>query len=283
MSSEALQEVVALLGCPAAGHPAQFLFGRLFEAAGLDWQFVTCDVPVDRLAEALGGLTALGFRGCILSGPLREAALPVVGSASPSAVFAAAVGVCVLEPADRSLGGLTGHMTDGRAVVEAIRSHVDPAGARVLVVGSGAAARATALELSLARAGEILLFDRAADRVAAVVEAVSALGSTPATAVPWNDTIMVPEGVGIVITALPSDGPKPPAQLGGLRPDLVVADLALRGQPSPVIAMARAAGACCVDGLEIHTARTAIDFQTLTGSEADPEVIRDALDEFFSV
>ena len=279
MSSAALQEVVALLGCPAAGHPAQFLFERLFEAAGLDWQFVTCDVPVERLAEALGGMAALGFRGCILSGPLREAALAVVGSVSPSAAFAGAVGLCTLESGDRSLAG---HMTDGRSVVEALRSHVDPTGARVLVIGAGAAARATALELALARAGEILICDRSADRAAALVEAVTALGSTPVTPLPWNDAIAIPDGVGIVVATLPSDGAKPPAPLVGLRADLVVADLALRGQSAPVIALARAAGCCCVDGLEIHAARTAIDFQTLTGSESDTEVIRDALDEFFS-
>ena len=44
----------------------------------------------------------------------------------------------------------------------------------------------------------------------------------------------------------------------------------------------RNAGACVIDGLEIHCERTAIDFQTLTGLETDTEMLRDALDEFFS-
>jgi len=43
MTSPALQEVIALLGAPAAGNPAQYLFERAIAAAGLDWQFVTCD------------------------------------------------------------------------------------------------------------------------------------------------------------------------------------------------------------------------------------------------
>jgi shikimate 5-dehydrogenase len=70
--------------------------------------------------------------------------------------------------------------------------------------------------------------------------------------------------------------------LAGLRPDLVVADLALVSQPAPVVTAARAAGACVIDGLEIHCERTAIDFHTLTGIEPDTEMLRDALDEFFS-
>jgi shikimate 5-dehydrogenase len=48
------------------------------------------------------------------------------------------------------------------------------------------------------------------------------------------------------------------------------------------VSEARAAGACVIDGLEIHAARTAIDFHALTGLETDTELLRDALDEFFS-
>ena len=85
MTSPALQEVVALLGCPAAGNPAQYLFERMIAAAGLDWQFVTLDVQSERIAEAIQGVAAMGFRGCLLSGPLRAAAFPTVASASAAA------------------------------------------------------------------------------------------------------------------------------------------------------------------------------------------------------
>jgi hypothetical protein len=36
LANAALQDVVSLLGCPAAGNPAQYLFERAFAAAGLD-------------------------------------------------------------------------------------------------------------------------------------------------------------------------------------------------------------------------------------------------------
>ena len=71
VAAAALQEVVALLGCPAAGNPAQYLFERMIAAAGLDWQFVTLDVPPERIAEAIAGVSAMGFRGCLLAGALR--------------------------------------------------------------------------------------------------------------------------------------------------------------------------------------------------------------------
>ena len=34
MTSPALQEIIALLGSPAAGNPAQYLYERMLEAAG---------------------------------------------------------------------------------------------------------------------------------------------------------------------------------------------------------------------------------------------------------
>jgi shikimate dehydrogenase len=277
MTSPALQEVVALLGCPAAGNPAQYLFERMIVAAGLDWQFVTFDVPAERISEAIHGAAAMGLRGCLLSGSLRSAALASVASASPAARFAGAVGFVERQPA-----GPAGHMTDGRGVLEALRAHIDPADVNVLIIGAGAAARATALELSLAGAGEILICDRTPERATALVDALTDLAAAPASMVPWGGTIAIPDRIGIVVTAVPADGPKQIVPLSGLRPDLVVADLALVGQPTPVVAEATRAGACVIDGLEIHAARTAIDFHSLTGLEADSELLRDALDEFFS-
>jgi shikimate dehydrogenase len=277
MTSPALQEVVALLGCPAAGNPAQYLFERMIAAAGLDWRFLTFDVPPDRIVEAIHGAAAMGFRGCLLSGPLRAAALSAVASASPAATFAGAVSLVERQPA-----GLAGHMTDGRGTLESLRTHVDPTGVAVLIIGAGAAARATAVELSLSGAGEIIVCDRTPERAAALVEALGGMAAAPASAMPWEGAVPIPERVGIVVAAVPADGPKPVLSLTGLRPDLVVADLALVSQPAPVVTAARAAGACVIDGLEIHCERTAIDFHTLTGVEPDTEMLRDALDEFFS-
>ena len=277
MTSPALQEVVALLGCPAAGTPAQYLFERMIATAGLDWQFVTLDVQPERIADAIQGTAAMGFRGCLLSGSLRSAALSAVATASPSATFAGGVSLIERQPA-----GPAGHMTDGRGVLEAVRSHIDPAGMGVLIVGAGAAARATALELSLAGVGEILVCDRTPERATALVDALNGLAVAPASAIPWETAIAIPDRVRIVVAAVPADGSKSVVSFSGLRPDLVVADLALVSQPAPLVSEARAAGACVIDGLEIHAARTAIDFHTLTGIETDTELLRDALDEFFS-
>jgi len=282
MTSVALQEIVALLGCPAAGNPAQYLFERLIQAASLDWRFLTFDVAPDRVVEAINGVSAMGFRGCLLSGPLRSAALSGLASASPTATFSNAVSLI-----ERQDSGLVGHMTDGRGMMEALRPHIDPTGMRVLIVGAGAAARAAALELSLARVAEILICDRTLERAISLVESLQALDAAPARMIDWQAVIDIPSEVGIVVSAVPAEslqakGLKPTVELTGMRSDLVVADFALVTQPSPVIACALKGNACAIDGLEIHCEKTAIDWHTWTGLECDTDMLRESLDEYLN-
>lgn len=277
MTSSALQDIIAVFGCPAAGNPAQYLFERAIEAAGLDVRFLTVDVSPDRLAAALAGAEAMGFRGCLLSGPLRETAVPLVANPSPASAFAGAVTLV-----ERQSGPLVGHMTDGRGAVEALRHHADPAGSRAVILGAGSRGRATALELSLAGAARILVCDPDAQRAAALVDALAALGTAAAEQIDWQATVELPADVDIVVAALPQAGGRDGPQVVGLRGDLVVADFTLAAQPGPLGRQAVAVGACLVDGIEIHAARTSIDFHALTGGEADAEMLRDTLDEFLA-
>ena len=277
MTSPALQDIIALLGCPAAGNPAQYLFERAIEAAGLDVRFVTVDVAPERLAEAFAGISAMGFRGCLLSGPLREVALPLVASATPTASFAG--GVTLLE---RQADALVGHMTDGRGVVEAVRGHIDPAGSRAVVLGAGSRGRAVALELALAGAAGILVSDPDQSRAIALAASLGGLSAATAAAIDWQPRLELLPDTDILVAAGPDAGGAASPSITGLRRDMVVADLRLAATPSAVARQAAEVGACVVDGLETHAARTAIDFQTLLGAEADPDLLRDALDEFLS-
>jgi len=276
MTSPALQDIVALLGCPAAGNPAQYLFERAITAAGLDWRFLTFDVAPERLPQALGGVDAMGFRGCLLSGALQEGAMPLLAHASPAARFAGAASLV-----EHQAGGLFGHMTDGRGIVEALRAHADLTAARVVIAGAGPTGRATALELALSGVAEILVADRSPEVATALVERLRDLdGSAEITLLPCEHPLEIPERAGIVVTSRGRDAPA--VALGGLRSELVVADTDLVEQPSSVVAAGQKAGCCVIDGLEVHVAKIVIDFQVLTGTEPDADMLREALEEFLS-
>jgi shikimate dehydrogenase len=275
MTSSALQEMLALLAAPAGGNPAQYLFERAIEAAGLDWRFLTFEVPPERLADAIAGVSALGLRGCLLAGPLQAAALPLVATASPAATFSGAVSLVTRDES----GGLAGHMTEGRGIVQALRGHVEPAGCEAVVLGAGPAGRAAALELALAGAAGLVVADPDAALADALVTAVAAVGASPARRRDWQAAVELPAGAAIVVHAIDAAAA---ATCTGLRPDLVLVESRLAARPSALAGQAAAAGACVVDGIEVHATRTAIDFHALTGRDADTDMLREALDEFMS-
>jgi hypothetical protein len=86
--------------------------------------------------------------------------------------------------------------------------------------------------------------------------------------------VAIPSQATIVVTTV--DGPPP---LVGLRKDVVFADAATTGSPPRAAADA---GCCLVESLEIRAVQAAIEFRTITGVEADVEMLREALDEYLS-
>jgi shikimate dehydrogenase len=276
MTDSVIPALTALFGCPAAGQPAQYLFERAFAAAGLDWRFLTCEVSEASLELAVRGAMAMGFRGCLLAGPLRQGAAALVDETTPAASFTSAV-----SRIDFREGRLFGDMTEGRGTAEAIRLHTEPAEQGVLVLGTDAAARAVALELALAKANLVIMAGQDREVLSAATEAIASLEAAPVAACHWTDRLTIPEEVKIVVATSPIDHSHA-SGLHGLRADLIVVDLQVASETSPLISVARQHGCCTVDGLDVRCEQAAIDFQAWTGLEADADVLRDALDEFFS-
>ena len=108
---------------------------RLYALLELDYvykSFTTIDLPA-----AVGGIRALGIRGCAISMPFKEAVIPLLDGLAPSAAAIDSVNTIVNDD-----GVLTGHNTDYGAVV-ALIADIDPATPFVLR-GSGGMAKAVA-------------------------------------------------------------------------------------------------------------------------------------------
>ncbi|WP_029461101.1 shikimate 5-dehydrogenase [Solidesulfovibrio alcoholivorans] len=126
-----------------AGRPGNFgtrFHNRLYELLDLDYvykAFTTTDLPA-----AIGGVRALGVRGCAVSMPFKEAVIPLLDDIEPSAAAIDAVNTIVNDG-----GRLTGANTDYLAV----RRLVEQAGIApqtpFVLRGSGGMAKAVAAAL----------------------------------------------------------------------------------------------------------------------------------------
>ncbi len=73
--------LAGIMGWPVGHSLSPRLHGHWLRRHGIDGAYVPLAVPPERLAAALGALPALGFRGCNLTIPHKEAALALVDRA----------------------------------------------------------------------------------------------------------------------------------------------------------------------------------------------------------
>jgi len=113
---------------------------HLYEALALDYvykAFSTQDLPA-----AIGGVRALGIRGCAISMPFKEACIPLLDALAPSAKVIDSVNTIV-----NDAGHLTGHNTDYAAIGTLLRTHGVSTHTSFALRGSGGMAKAVASAL----------------------------------------------------------------------------------------------------------------------------------------
>ena len=134
-----------MFGFPASHSVGPALHNTAFEALNLPLVYVAHDVEPARLAEAFAGARAMDYRGLSITMPHKVAALALVDEVDD---MAQAIGCINTVVSDN--GRLRGSNVDGLGALSALRqAGADPAGRRVLVLGSGGAARALAITIGM--------------------------------------------------------------------------------------------------------------------------------------
>ena len=282
MSSLPLQEIVCCLGQPVAGNPTQYMMEQAFAAAGLDWRYLTLEVPPEKLADAMKGLRALGFRGANFTIPHKVAVIQHLDELSPAAELMGAVN-CVNRVGEK----LVGENTDGKGFVQSLRGIDDPAGKRVVILGAGGAARAIAVELGLSGAAHVTIVNRQAARGEELANLLKERVKTAAEYVPLQDEYQIPAEADIFINAtsigLGNASARVPVAVASLRPGLIVADVIFNPPETWLIRTAAVRGCKALDGLGMLVNQAVIAFKIWTGIDPDAGVMREALEEFLEI
>jgi shikimate dehydrogenase len=274
------QELVALLGQPVEENPTQAMVEAAFGAAGLDWRYLTIEVAPARLGDAVRGARAMGFRGFNCTIPHKVAVVEHLDRLSRAATLIGAVNTVVREGDE-----LVGENTDGAGFLAALRRRRDPAGARVVLLGAGGAARAIGVELALAGAAAITVVNRGPERGA---ELGALLGAHVEVRVEeLADGFRVPADADLVVNATsiglyPDVDAEVPLDLAEVAGRALVADVVPNPPETRLLREAAAAGCETLDGLEMLVEQGRIGFRLWTGVEPDAEIMRDALRRAFA-
>lgn len=226
-----------------------------FLYAELDLDFVYKAFTTTDIVAAIGGVRALGIRGCSVSMPFKEAVIPLVDHIEPSAAAIGSINTIVNDG-----GVLTASNTDYEAIASVIDSHrLDPT-ASVLVRGSGGMAKAV-----------VAAFHGAGFTDVTVLARNTEAGNPLAAAYGFGWIADDPEpGASIIVNVTPlgmngADADAlafSPAQIDAAR---TVFDVVAFPAETPLIRAARAAGKDVITGAEIIALQAAGQFARYTG------------------
>jgi shikimate dehydrogenase len=248
--------LAGLIGNPVAQSRSPKLHGYWLEHYGIAGAYVPMRVEAGRIEDALRGLVALGFAGCNVTIPHKEAVFRLVDRRDPAAEKMGAVNLVVVE-AD---GSLTGYNKDGYGFIENLREGRDwraSAGAAV-VLGAGGGARSAVVSLIEAGVPEVRLINRTRERAEALAKAFGG----PVTVLDWERRHAALAGAALVVntTSLGMVGqPGLDLDLTALPVSALVCDIIYNPLETALLAAAKARGNATVNGLGmlIHQARPA--------------------------
>jgi shikimate dehydrogenase len=280
--SQGLQEITGCIGMPVAGNPTQYVMEKAYAKAGLDWRYLTMEVPAEGMADAVRGMKALGFRGYKCTKPHKCTVIPLLDGTTQAAGVMGAVN-CVFRDGEKMIG----ENTDGKGFVESLRTLVDPADKRVVMLGAGGAARALAVELGLSKIAHLTVVNRSAERGAELASLIQNQLSVLAEFVPWNGDYAMPAEADVIINGtsigLFDRAARVPVGANTFRAGQIVADVVFSPVDTRFLKEARDHGATTLDGLGMLVNQARLNFKIWTGVDPDVELMRDALEEYLGV
>lgn len=244
----------AALSAAAARHP-QFS----------SWRYVRFEVAPADLPDALAQLHAKRFRGLNLTVPHKVLAVDHVADIAPAARPVGAVNTLLWTER-----GWLGHNTDGYGLAAGLRETLglDLAGAHVILLGAGGAARGAAIECLQRRCASLSIANRTAANLDALVAAVAPTAGgiplrpffpdTPPADLPAHAIVINATSAGL----RPADAP--PIDLAALPRPAAVYDMIYNPPQTPLLRRAAELGLPHAHGLSmlVHQGAKALEIWT---------------------
>ncbi len=284
MTITAQTQLCGLLGNPVDHSLSPAIHNAAFEKLGLNFAYLA--FPVEDLENAIRGIRALGhIRGFSVTIPHKVSIIPLLDSVETTAKHIGSVNTIIK---DRGL--LVGSNTDASGALQALRQGgVDLAGQRVVMLGSGGAARAIAFGLCVeGNIGHLTLLgidDKERSTLANDLKAKTGISITNA---PLHASTLGPAlaDAHLLIHGTPI-GMHPkiehscvPKEL--LHPGLTVMDIVYNPLNTQILQDAQAAGCHTIQGIEMFLHQAVGQFELWTGQSAPVDTMRNILTSHFS-
>lgn len=282
-------KLYALIGSPVGHSGSPAMQNYSFEKLGLDCAYLAFDIPLEKTKDALDAFRTLHVGGFNVTMPCKTEVARLVEHLSPAAELIGACNTVVVEED----GTMTGHNTDGVGFVRNLKEHgVEVKGQKIVLLGTGGAATAIAVQAALDGAAEIAIFNQKDEFYANGEKTVEKLrkavpGISSVSINDLGDTELLREAVknaDILVNATRA-GMSPledviPVPEDVLRPELAVADVVYNPRETLLVRKAKEAGCrAAVGGIGMLLWQGAAAFELFTGEEMPAAEVKE---KFFS-
>lgn len=272
------------------GYPLKHTVSPAFQQAALDYhhldvRYEVWEIEAENLPSAINKLRQPQSLGANITIPYKETTLHFLDEVDDLAGFTGAVNTIVNRD-----GRLVGFNTDGYGFLKALcDAKFEPKNKRVVIIGAGGAARGVSFALLREKVNSLVISNRTlaraeslvhsltryavAKRIQAEVIASPCHGSTFQKAVQNCNLIVNCTTVGTKYSAQEEQSP--------LAADLIpkgalVYDLVYNPSETPLLRMAKEAGANIIGGLPMLVYQGAASFELWTGREAPVDIMLSA-------
>lgn len=268
-----MSDAYAVIGWPLGHTLSPVMHQAALDELGLDATYTALPTPPGTENDRFDDVRTGTLAGLNVTIPHKLAAFRAVDRRTLAAQRTGAVNTVI-----RDGPRLLGDNTDLYGFIQALRQFggFDPAGASVVVVGAGGAARAAVLALLDGGARRILVANRTEARAHDLANDLQASDGAPIDACGLADTrlprylsaaqlLVNTSSVGMSGGPAPSASPVP---ADALHPNLFVYDIVYRPAVTPLLAAAQRCGAPTLGGLEMLVMQGAASLQQWTGRPA---------------
>ena len=278
----------ALIGSPVGHSGSPAMYNYSFEKLGIDAAYLAFDTPLEKTEETVRALRTLDVGGFNITMPNKTAVAQLVDRLSPAAKMVGACNTVVVEED----GTMTGHITDGTGFIRNLKEHgVEVKGKKIVLLGTGGAATAIAVQAALDGVKELAIFNRKDEfyangekTVEKIRKAVPSIGKVYIEDL--DDTELLRETVAVsdILINGTRAGMNPlqdviPVPAEFLHKDLAVADVVYNPRETLLVQKAKKAGCrAAIGGIGMLLWQGAAAFELFTGKEMPAQEV---MEKFF--
>lgn len=282
-------KLYALIGSPVGHSGSPAMYNYSFARLGIDAAYLAFDIPLEKTEAAFQAFRTLNAGGFNVTMPDKTAAAQLVDRLSPAAELVGACNTVVVEED----GTMTGHITDGTGFIRNLKEHgIEVRGKKVILLGTGGAATAIAVQAALDGVSEISIFNRKDEfyingekTVEKIRKAVPSIGKVSIHDLDDAEVLRKTLAQSDILVNATRAGMSPleevlPVPAEFLHKDLAVADVVYNPRETLLLRKAKEAGCrAAVGGIGMLLWQGAAAFELFTGKEMPAEEV---MEKFFA-